>query len=142
MNFLRRVGNALARFMYGRNGVDHLNIALVWLCILIEIASSFAARRWALAGTALYYASLALWAWILFRTFSKNLGKRRAENQRWLNIWWRIKGKGGGAWARHTDKEHKYFTCKGCGAVCRVPAGQGNIVITCPKCGAQIRARS
>lgn len=42
---------------------------------------------------------------------------------------------------RRADKEHKYFTCK-CGAICRVPVGKGKIVITCPKCGAKIEAKS
>lgn len=46
-----------------------------------------------------------------------------------------------GAKARRADKEHKYFTCR-CGAICRVPVGKGKIVITCPKCGAKIEAKS
>ena len=40
------------------------------------------------------------------------------------------------------DKDHKYFTCKNCSAVCRVPRGRGKIVITCPKCGSEIRGKS
>ena len=44
--------------------------------------------------------------------------------------------------ARHADKAHKYFTCKNCKTICRVPVGKGKIVITCPKCGAQIHART
>ena len=47
-----------------------------------------------------------------------------------------------GAKARHADKDHKYFTCKTCGTVCRVPVGKGKIIITCPKCGAQIQAKT
>ena len=42
---------------------------------------------------------------------------------------------------RRADKDHKYFTCK-CGAVCRVPVGRGKIVITCPKCGQKINAKT
>lgn len=142
MSFFNRMGNALARFMYGRNGLDQLNRALVWACILMELVSMAVSRRWTLAGAILYYVSLALWVWVLFRTFSRNLYKRREENQKWLNLWRGLRGKGSGARARHADKDHKYFTCKSCGAICRVPAGQGNIIITCPKCSAQIRAKS
>ena len=40
------------------------------------------------------------------------------------------------------DKEHKYFTCPNCKTVCRVPRGKGKIVITCPKCGGEIRGKS
>ena len=43
---------------------------------------------------------------------------------------------------RDADREHRYFTCKNCKAICRVPAGKGRIVITCPKCGAQIKGKS
>ena len=82
-----------------------------------------------------------LMVFILFRMFSKNLTKRRAENQKWVNWWWRVRSSSG-ARARHADKEHKYFTCKQCKTICRVPVGKGKIIITCPKCGAQIHAKS
>ena len=32
--------------------------------------------------------------------------------------------------------------CPKCGTVCRVPRGKGKIVITCPKCGGEIRGKS
>lgn len=66
----------------------------------------------------------------------------RAENQKWVNWWWRVRSSSSGARARHADKEHKYFTCKQCKTICRVPVGKGKIIITCPKCGAQIHAKS
>lgn len=55
---------------------------------------------------------------------------------------WRMKSSRQNAKARHADKAHKYFTCKNCKTICRVPVGKGKIVITCPKCGAQIHART
>ena len=79
--------------------------------------------------------------YLLFRIFSKNLPKRREENQKFLNWFWKAKRNAAGAKARRADKEHKYFTCR-CGAICRVPVGKGKIVITCPKCGAKIEAKS
>ena len=85
---------------------------------------------------------MAAWVYALFRVFSKNLNKRRAENQRFVNWWWKVKSHRSSAKARHADKDHKYFTCKSCGTICRVPAGKGKIIITCPKCGAQIQGRS
>ena len=141
-NFLYRIRTALARFMYGRNGPDQLGFATLWVCILLELASSLLVRKFPVAGSLIYYASLALWVWLLFRMFSKNLTKRRAENQRWLNWWWKVKNGGSGARARHADKEHKYFTCKNCKAICRVPVGKGKVIITCPKCGAEIHGKT
>lgn len=142
MGIFQRLGSALARFMYGRNGVDKLGIASMWAGIALEVASALLSRRFVTAGNLLYSLSLVVWGVILFRMFSKNLEKRRAENQRWLVFWERVKGQSSGAWARHADKEHKYFTCRNCKAICRVPAGKGNIIITCPKCGAEIRAKT
>ena len=31
-------------------------------------------------------------------------------------------------------KTHKYFKCKSCKTVLRVPKGRGKIEVTCPKC--------
>ena len=79
---------------------------------------------------------------MLLRIFSRNTARRQAENQRWINWTQRFRGNVQGARARRADKAHKYFTCKNCKTICRVPAGKGKIVITCPKCGAQIHGKS
>ena len=39
MGFFRKLGNAFARFMYGRNGPDQLNRALLWVYIGLWIVS-------------------------------------------------------------------------------------------------------
>ena len=144
MGFFRRLGNAFAQFMYGRNGVDQLNQAVLYLylilCVLRAIAAAFFRSRPAVR--IFDCATLFLFIVILFRMFSKNLPRRRAENQKWVNFWYRCKSRRSGAKARRADKEHKYFTCKRCKTICRVPAGKGKIVITCPKCGAQINAKT
>ena len=92
-----------------------------------------------LAAGVLIYALLIL---VLFRTFSRNLPKRRAENQKWVNWWQARKNAVAGAKARHADTAHKYFTCKTCKTICRVPVGKGKIEITCPKCGGKIIAKT
>lgn len=134
---------AMSRFMYGRNGVDQLWRALFWVylaaCILQVFIQNTACATALVWGIDLLTTALAIY--LLFRLFSKNLPKRRLENQKFLTWQWKMKTNAAGAKARRTDKDHKYFTCK-CGAVCRVPVGKGKIVITCPKCGAQIHAKS
>ena len=140
-NFFYRVSSAMARFMYGRNGPDQLGSAMLALyLVLVLIQPLFS--RWASARLALSAVSAALAVWVLFRMFSKNLNKRRAENARFLSWWNPIKGKITAARQRSQDKEHKYFTCKNCKAICRVPAGKGKIEITCPKCGGKIIGKS
>ena len=130
--------------MYGRNGVDALNRALLWVYVLVCLIRTVAAAGLrSRVGAAV--CDVALWVLMLlifFRMFSKNLYKRRQENQKWMNWWWGVKNRGAGARARHADKEHRYFTCKQCKTICRVPVGKGKIIITCPKCGAQIHGKT
>ena len=144
MGFFRRMGMAVARFMYGRNGVDQLNRALAAAYLILFFVGMLISNL--LKSDALAYVFTVLEnilvLILLFRTLSKNLYKRRAENQRWVNWWWRIKSNNAGAKARHADKDHKYFTCKQCKTICRVPVGKGKIIITCPKCKAQIQAKT
>ena len=144
MGFFQRMGMAVARFMYGRNGVDQLNRALAAAYLILFFVGMLISNL--LKSDALAYVFTVLEnilvIILLFRTFSKNLYKRRAENQRWVNWWWRIKSNNAGAKARHADKDHKYFTCKQCKTICRVPVGKGKIIITCPKCKAQIQAKT
>ena len=140
MNFLEKMRNALIRFMYGRNGMDQLNQMLFRVLLVLYILAIFI--RDGVAGVVLSWATTFGWLYLMFRMFSRNLPKRQAENQKFVSWWWGIKNKSGGAKQRHADKDHKYFTCKSCGAICRVPVGKGKIVITCPKCGAQIQAKT
>ena len=144
MGFFQRINGALARFMYGRNGWDQLNQALfrgyliLWVA---EIAVSVLLKNRLVTGV-FEGALFVLMVFLFYRTFSKDLYRRRTENQKWVNWYCGIKNRSAGARARHADKEHKYFTCKSCKTICRVPAGKGKIVITCPKCGAEIKAKT
>ena len=142
MGFFQKLRVSLSRFMYGRNGVDQLGLLVIWACLILDILSMFLSGRFPLAGTILYWISMAAWVYALFRIFSKNLYKRRSENAKFAGWMWKFKSARSGAKARHADKDHKYFTCKQCKTICRVPVGKGNIIITCPKCGAQIKAKT
>ena len=140
-NFLYRISSAMARFMYGRNGNDQLNLALLAAYAAVLLVQALLGRIQA-ARAVLEAVSLVLAVVIVFRTFSRNLAKRRAENAKFLNWWYPVKNQISGARQRSQDKEHKYFTCKNCKAICRVPAGKGKIEITCPKCGGKIIGKS
>lgn len=140
-NFFYRVSSALARFMYGRNGNDQLNLALLVIYVLVLLLQALLGRI-GIVRTVLEVVGLLLALAILFRSFSKNLTKRREENARFLNWWYPVKSRISGAQQRRRDKDHKYFTCKSCKTICRVPAGKGRIEITCPKCGGKIIGKS
>ena len=129
---MRRFRDALSRFMYGRNGVDALNWALIALELVLSVVCSFVRVR--AVANALSFLSFVLMFIVLIRMFSRNLDQRRAENAKFL-AWWAPKANAlRGAQARRADKAHKYVRCS-CGAYCRVPRGVGRVELTCPKCG-------
>ena len=143
MGIFRKLGNAIARFMYGRNGMDQMNVVLLRVYLVVFAAQMVFSLVKVRIGAVI--CEILLWplmVLILFRMFSKNLCKRQAENGKFMNWLWSVKNKNAGAKARHADKDHKYFTCKQCKAICRVPVGKGKIIITCPKRGAQIHAKT
>ena len=141
---LQKLRIAAGRFMLGRNGMDQLNYALLWaylaLCVIRAIVVMI--TRSLLVGWIFDIAADVIVVGILYRILSRNLAKRQAENLRFLNWWSRARRVTDGAIKRHRDREHKYYTCKQCGTVCRVPTAKGNIIITCPKCGAKIQAKT
>ena len=138
-----KIKNALIRFMYGRNGADKLGQVMLWVYLGIMVLQLiFGSLEWTALTVVCQLLMYVLMFVILFRMFSRNLGKRRAENQKFVNWWWRVKNSRGAAKARKADTAHKYFTCGKCKAVCRVPAGKGKVIITCPKCGTQIQAKT
>lgn len=142
MNFFQRIGNALSRFMYGRNGVDRLGLTMIWAALLLDIINMLLREKPVVSGIAGLVSGVLLFT-ALFRMFSRNLEKRRAENTRFMEkVWWPVSRRMAGARQQRMDKEHRYFTCHRCGAVCRVPRGKGRIVITCPRCGGEIHGKS
>ena len=92
MGVFQKLGNTLSRFMYGRNGMDQLNRVLLWLYIALFFAGRIlgGVLKSALWERVLDTAVFALMLLLLFRIFSKNLYKRQAENQKWLNWRWAV----------------------------------------------------
>ena len=144
MSIFRRMGNAIARFMYGRNGMDQLNRALIWvylaICLVqIPILSATQSMVINLLFDVVLFGMMFV---IFFRMFSRNVYKRQGENGKYLRAVAPLKNKWSSSRARHADKDHKYFTCKNCKTICRVPVGKGKVVITCPKCGGEIHGKT
>lgn len=130
------IRNALQRFMYGRYGTDQLNMALLLLYLVLYLVSIIFRLE------ILYWLSLVVLVFLLFRTLSRNAARRRAENAKFLQIagpflrWIRFQR------TAHRDKEHRYFKCPNCGQQLRVPRGKGKITVTCRNCGASFEERS
>ena len=113
------IRNAIRRFMYGRYGNDQLNLCLIVLYLALYLI--LAAR---------------------VRPLSRNMTRRREENDRFLCLvdpavrWLRLHR------TIRRDKEHRYFKCPNCGQMLRVPRGKGKITVTCRGCGASFQENS
>lgn len=133
--WFRKIGYKIAGWMYGRYGSDELTYVLLFTSIAL-IFVSYIPVPFFFLFTLLSYALL---IFSIFRTFSRNLAKRRCELDRYL----RIKNKPKNAWLLHKNKKrdketHVYFKCPKCRAVLRVPKGKGSIIVTCPRCAERI----
>ena len=114
-----------ARFMAGRNGNDQLNMFLLFVDLALMLISTVFARGF---GRFLYAVVLLLLGLVYFRMFSRNLYKRRTENEQYLRR--RMKLQADVRLLRERwkqRKEYKFFTCPSCKAVMRVPKGRGKI---------------
>lgn len=119
----------LREFMYGRNGTDQLSLALVIGGFALYIIYMLTFFR------PLYLLSLVLYGISLFRTLSKNIPARQKENQKFLQLWWKVKYKWNLLRADlEEQKTYKHFKCPSCGQKIRIPRGRGKVEIRCPKC--------
>ncbi|MBQ8440274.1 MAG: hypothetical protein IJX19_06425 [Clostridia bacterium] len=127
--FFARMGERFARFMYGRYGNDNLNRFLTITSLIILVISLIPVLWF------LWFLALGLMIWSSFRCYSRNIYKRRRENERYLKLIQPIKNFSRLQKNKRRDrKTHRYFKCKHCRAVLRVPKGKGKIDVTCPRC--------
>ena len=117
------------RFLQGRyGGADKLNTHLMYLLFILAIIVLFTGSKVCMI------LSLLLMFYIYFRMFSKNIYKRYAENQKYVQLISPITKKVNFFKRKRQDKTHKYYKCPTCKQVVRVPKGRGKIEINCPKC--------
>ena len=131
------IRNFLSKFMIGRYGPDHLGVAMIIISLALTLISTFTHL------IVLLYISYAIAGLALFRILSRNLVRRRAENDKFIRYWWpfktRIKNLRSNLKQRKT---HKFFKCPSCHNTLRVPKGKGKIQVTCPKCGERFFTKS
>lgn len=133
----QRVKDAFARFMYGRYGSDQLSRFLLIVGIALYIVS------WITGLGLVSYVALALYVWTIFRMFSRNLEKRRAENQKYLHFFGGFQASAKQARNRAKNrKEYRYFRCSKCKSWLKLPRGVGEVTVTCGKCKNQFRKKA
>ena len=124
------IRNFLRNLMVGRYGPDHLNIAMIVFSLALNLIH-------AIIGFApVMYLAFAMLLLAFSRMLSRNIARRRAENDRFIRYWWPIRTKLTRTWAnlKHR-KTHRFVKCPGCANTLRIPKGKGRLQITCPKCG-------
>ena len=119
------------KFMMGRYGNDKLNQFLMILAIVCLVLSLFGLR-------AFYVVALAIMVYAYVRMLSKNIQKRYAENQKYLQYEWKIKRFFQGKKKEFEQrKDYRIYKCPNCRQKLRVPRGKGKIAIRCRKCGTE-----
>lgn len=131
-----KLRDRFARFMQGRYGVDRFTQVMTWVSLILIVLSMFTLNIF-------WYIGLIILIYDYFRMFSRNISKRYAENQKYLEFEGKIKrfftGQKNLAKQRKT---HHIYRCPGCKQKIRVPRGKGKIEIRCPKCGTTFIKRS
>ena len=129
--------NKLYRFMYGRNGTDTLGSVLAWTYFALVLIYTVIGFFWSNAIFTVFYliTSMTLIFFVFFRMFSRNLAKRRRENEKFCNFFKLRKNK------FKDRKTHVYRKCKKCGAVLRLPRSKGKHFVVCPRCKNRFETR-
>ncbi len=133
--------------MYGRYGSDTLNTVImsayaviVLLFIILSIAFKIFIPENELATVILDISypiiSMALIIWALFRMLSRNIAKRRRENERFCGFFKLRRNK------IRDRKTHIYRKCPSCKAVLRLPRAKGKHTVICPCCKNRFEVKS
>jgi hypothetical protein len=132
-NFLQKLTGRMQQWMSGRYGCDELSAALSVVTLVGLVLSCIPRLRILIVPTMFFC------IWSLFRCYSKNLEKRRAERESYLRFTGQVRSRlhvRQKAWKER--KTHRYFRCKQCHTVLRVPKGKGKVKINCPKCHTEL----
>jgi hypothetical protein len=129
MSFWEKIKQSLRNFMANRNGVDPLSVVLVWGGLIIYLLSAIG------SSTLLGMLSFVIYAYTIFRIFSRNREKRAQENRRYLALKTKYSTELKQARTRFKNrKQYKYFRCPNCKAWHKLPHNAGVVTVTCGRC--------
>lgn len=128
--------------MYGRYGNDQLGNFILVISLICGVFTFFVGGLTDVIFALLQLMLISFWA---MRAFSRNVYRRRTENQKFLLLWNGVKKRFkniSAAFSRLKDRKHKYFKCPKCNSRLRVPRGRGEITVTCPRCNNRFDKKS
>ena len=144
-------------FFSGRNGADELSVTLVVISVIVFLAAPIFDEKY-IQGIFLLLGGI-LFVLGILRSLSTNIGKRRHENQVFLDLIHsetkeekerrkreeeekREREKLRKERRKEEEKTHAFFRCPQCGKELRVPKGKGKIKIRCPNCSHEFIRKS
>ena len=144
-------------FFSGRNGADELSVTLVVISVIVFLAAPIFDEKY-IQGIFLFLGGI-LFVLGILRSLSTNIGKRRHENQVFLDLFRsetkeekerrkreeeekREREKLRKERRKEEEKTHAFFRCPQCGKELRVPKGKGKIKIRCPNCSHEFIRKS
>ena len=137
MSFFRRIGRRFTAWMSGRNGIDQLAFVSLVTSLILQLVGSVTGFG------LLVLVSIVLYAWALFRVFSKKSYKREEENKKFTLAWESAKTKTRQRFLRLSlSRQYKYFKCPQCKTLLRSNRGEGEKDICCPKCQHYFRIKT
>ncbi len=140
---VRILKEKIARFFYGRYGIDKFGYFIVIIALVLSLVSSLIGGVSDVLSYTLWALSYVLLAYEIFRMLSRNISARYGENQKFLGFFGRIKKFFKLNFSKIRDvRTHRYFACPNCKNALRVPKGRGEITITCPVCKTKFDRRT
>lgn len=121
----------MIRFMQGRYGNDRLGQAMLVVALVCMVLSLFRIPFVSTIG-------LVVLVLTYYRMFSKQIAKRAAENQKYMQLEWKVRAKlQKKKQALAQRKTHRIYKCPNCRQKICVPRNRGRIAISCRKCGTE-----
>lgn len=132
-----KFSNKVAGFFYGRYGSDTLNkvltgIYLTWLIVFTIVDIFISSIVFSIIG---WCTILAMFILVMFRMMSRNIYKRRRENEKFCGFFKLRRNK------FRDRKTHVYRKCKACKAILRLPKAKGKHSVVCPKCRSRFEVK-
>ncbi len=134
---MNRFRERYARFMIGRYGTDKLGQFLNGAAIVFILAGIF------IRSPLVDIVTLICLILCYSRMFSKNIGKRFEENQKFERIWFQVSERTRRLrFKLSQNRKYHIYKCPDCGQKIRIPRGKGRISIHCPKCNTDFIRKS
>ena len=122
----------LRRFFYGRNGFDALCFGLLAVYFIISLINTF------IESFIVYLIGLGVIIYMFFRALSKNIYKRRKENEWFMGVVLKIKDFLKPA---PYDPNFVFKKCPKCKTKLRLPRRSGKHIAVCPKCKNEFKVK-